>query len=193
MREIEERIRTRLLAMESDVGRMRNRARRLTVGLVVALALAAIVAVNPDLLAVRGVHAGGEVLEVQRLVLKDSRGIVRGEWKVDEEGSSRLGLLDSQGRLRLSLSVLGGGFPGLSLINAEGQRRAALGLLPDGTTSMVFADAGGVPRAVLGLTRGEAAHLVFADADGASLVALGLDAAGDGTMILPADSAARRP
>jgi hypothetical protein len=185
VREIEERVRTRILALEQDADRLQSRIRLLTIGLVIALALAAVVAVNPGLLAVRGFVTGPRVVRAQQILLQDAEGKPRGDWSVDDQGNARFTLLDRQGRPRLSLAVLSGGFPGLSLINANGLRRAAFGLLPDETTSLVFADPDGVPRAVLGLTRGDAAHLVFADADGVSRVSLGVDGLGQESVILP--------
>jgi hypothetical protein len=185
MREIEERVRSRLLVLERETQSLRFRTRILSFGLVGTLILVIVVALNPDFLAVTGIHAGRETLSVRSLELLDGQGLRRGEWSVDDEGSARLSLLDRQGRPRMNLSVLSGGFPGLSLMNSSGQQRAALGLLPDETTTLVFADGGGIPRAVLGLTRGDAAHLVFADAEGVSRVALGLEGDGMGTVVLP--------
>lgn len=185
MREIEERVRSRLLVLERETQSLRFRTRVLSFGLVGTLILVIVVALNPDFLAVTGIHAGSETLSVRSLELLDDQGLRRGEWSVDDEGSARLSLMDRQGRPRMNLSVLSGGFPGMSLMNSAGQQRAALGLLPDETTTLVFADGGGIPRAVLGLTRGDAAHLVFADAEGVSRVALGLEGDGMGTVVLP--------
>ncbi len=188
MRDMEEdRFRHRLLALEREADSLRSRARILTVGLAVALILAAVGFLGYGPGGGNGSSVDLEVLRAERIVLLDPSGSPRGEWTVDGEGNARLALLDHQGRPRLSLSVLSGGFPGLSLINANGARRAAFGLLPDESTSLVFADAAGVPRAVLGLSRADAAHLVFADAEGVSRVALGLEGSGQGSVILPED------
>ena len=87
MREIEDRVKSRLLALERETERLRIRSRILIIGLLVSLGLVTIVAVNPDLLAVTGIHAGSEALSIRHLVLLDDRGLPRGEWTVDEEGS----------------------------------------------------------------------------------------------------------
>lgn len=186
MRDIDERLRARMVALEREVASVRGRSRVLFLGLLVTLALLVVVAAFPDLIASTGVRAASESLEVRRLVLLGPEGRGRrGEWSVDEDGNARLSLMDQQGRPRLNLTVLGGGFPGISLANAEGQRRAVLGLLPDETTSLVFADHAGVTRAVVGLTQQNAANLVFADANGITRIGLGLDGNGVGSVMLP--------
>lgn len=188
--EAQKRLQARLMAVEQEARALRSRARLLTLGFVVAIALAGLAAFRPDLLRMAGRSEAAEALRVSRLSLVDAEGRVRGEWAVDENNNARLTLLDRERRQRLSISVLEGGFPGISLANAAGQRRVALGLLPDETTSLVFADAAGIPRAVLGLTRGESASLVFADADGVSRVGLGLDGSGMGSVMLPDEDSA---
>ena len=118
MREIEERLRARLIAVERETESLRARARFLGLALTVTLALLAVVAVYPDVLARSGVRSAKDFLEIRHLVLVGEDGSNRGEWLVDEDGNVRLSLLDFQGRPRLNLRVLDGGFPGLSLANA---------------------------------------------------------------------------
>ena len=183
----EERLRRRLLAVEKEAENLRSRSRFLSLGLAVSLVLAGFAAFSQTVFGGGGKELHANSLRTERIVLEDSDGSQRGEWRVDEEGNSRLTILDRQGNTRLSLSVLNAGFPGLSFTNGSGQTRAALGLLPDESTSLVFADGSGVPRTVLGLSRADAAHLVFADAEGVSRVALGLDGDGEGSVILPED------
>jgi hypothetical protein len=185
MREIEDRLRARLNAVERETESLRSRARFYGFALTATLALLAIVAVYPDILATAGIRSAKERLEVRHLVLLGPDGARRGEWAVDGEGNARLNLLDRQGRPRLSLSVLDGGFPGMSLSNSEGQRRAVLGLLSDETSSLVFAD-GTMPRAVIGYDAPkDAASLVLSDADGVPRVGMGLEGTGQGSVILP--------
>jgi len=184
----EERLRRRLLAVEKEAENLRSRGRFLSLGLAVSLVLAGFAAFSQTALGGGGKELQATSLRTERIVLEDSDGSQRGEWRVDEEGNSRLTILDRQGNTRLSLSVLNAGFPGLSFTNGSGQTRAALGLLPDESTSLVFADGAGVPRTVLGLSRADAAHLVFADAEGVSRVALGLDGDGEGSVILPEET-----
>jgi hypothetical protein len=189
----EERIRRRLLAVEKEAERLRSRAQLLGFGFLITLGMAGFALFFQGPFGGPGddIHTGS--LRTGQIVLEDSDGVQRGEWRVDEEGNSRLTILDRQGNTRLSLSVLNAGFPGLSFTNGNGQTRAALGLLPDESTSLVFADGAGVPRTVLGLSRADAAHLVFADSEGVSRVALGLDGDGEGSVILPEDSSPAEP
>lgn len=186
MREIEERILSRLGRVEHEARLLRARTRFYGVALTVTMAMLVVVALYPGLMAGEG--GDGGALQVSALELVDQDGQPRGRWAVDEDGSVRLSLLDRQSRTRLGLTVLGGGHPGLSLVNSEGKRRAVLGLLQDETTTLVFADRDGIPRAVLGLTQGDAASLVFAGADGVSRVGLGLDGEGNGSVIFPEDA-----
>jgi len=186
MREIDQRMRSRMQALEREVEAAKVRSRFLGIGLVVTVALLAIVAVFPDVLATAGVRSAAETIEVRRITLLGEGRSRRGEWAVDRDGNVRLSLLDQQGRPRLNLTVLDGGFPGLSLSNADGDRRAVLGLLPDGKTNLVFADESGMPRAVFGLDpTSDASSIVFADANGVTRVGLGLDGTGVGSVMLP--------
>jgi hypothetical protein len=187
MREIEERILSRLGRVEQEARLLRARTRFYGVALTVTMAMLVVVALYPGLMA-GGTAEDGGVMQVTALELLGEDGQPRGRWAVDEDGSVRLSLLDRQSRTRLGLTVLGGGHPGLSLVNSEGKRRAVLGLLQDETTTLVFADREGIPRAVLGLTQGDAASLVFAGADGVSRVGLGLDGEGNGSVIFPEDA-----
>lgn len=189
MRQVdEERLRHRLLAVEKEVEGLRSRGRLLGFGIVVSLGLAVLAVFGNGFFPGSGREVRMDALRTQSIVLEDGDGKARGEWRVDEEGNSRLAIMDRLEKTRLSLSVLNAGFPGMSLTNGSGQTRAALGLLPDESTSLVFADGAGVPRTVLGLSRADAAHLVFADAEGVSRVALGLDGSGEGSVILPDDT-----
>ncbi|MEJ2205399.1 MAG: hypothetical protein P8170_14975 [Gemmatimonadota bacterium] len=188
MRELEERILSRLSRVEHEARLLRARTRFYGVALTVTMAMLAVVAVYPGLLSTGSAGNEGGVLQVSALELVGEDGQPRGRWAVDEDGSVRLSLLDRQARTRLGLTVLGGGHPGLSLVNSEGKRRAVLGLLQDETTTLVFADRDGIPRAVLGLTQGNAASLVFAGADGVSRMGLGLDGEGNGSVVLPEDA-----
>jgi len=193
MREIDERIRSRMSVLEREIASLRSRSRLLGAGLVITIGLLAVVAAFPELLVTSGIRSANESLEVRRLVLVGESGNRRGEWAVDEEGSVRFSLLDPQGRARLNLSVLGGGFPGLSLSNAEGQRRAVLGMLPDETTTLVFADQAGTTRAVFGLTQANAASLLFADANAVTRIGFALDGDGTGSMVLPEEGEEPQP
>lgn len=188
LREADEQIRQRLLAMERDNAWLRSRVRLLGLGLLVTLVLGGMGAFGQGIPGLQGSSRTIDMLTTQRVVLTDASGAARAEWRVDEEGDARLGLFDRQGRPRLSLAVLSNGSPGLSLINPTGQRRAGLALIPDGSTHLTFADQLGTPRVVLGTTEGDGAQLVFADATGDPQLALGLDESGVGTVLLPTEA-----
>ena len=69
MREIEERLRARLISVERETESLRLRARFFGFALTVTLALLALVAVYPDVLATTGIRSAAERLEIQHLVL----------------------------------------------------------------------------------------------------------------------------
>lgn len=188
LREAEEQIRQRLLAMERENASLRARVRWLGLGVLATLLLGALATFGPGLPGFQGRSPTLEVLTAQRIVITDAAGVPRGEWRVDEEGDARIGLFDRQGGTRLSMAVLSGGSPGLSLINRNGQRRAALALLPDESTNLTFADGTGQPRVILGRTAENTAQLVFADGTGLPRIALGMDEDGAGNVILPPDT-----
>ena len=189
LREIEERIRSRLAVVERHNEQLRRRTRLLGLGLLVTAALVALIAVAPDSLAVVGLGSSEDVLTARGFRLVDDNGLRRGELSVDEEGRARLTLLDTQQRERLNVSVLESGSPGISLVNSRGNRRAVFGLLPDETVNLLFADADGVPRVQVGMTPQDGSHLLLADENGAPRLGLVLDAAGMGSVLFP-DSAA---
>jgi hypothetical protein len=185
MREIEDRVRARVRAMEEDTRRMLTQVRLLGLGFGLTLCLLGLQIFAPGLI---GASASVDVVEAQRFRLLGADGVIRGEWGIDEDGSARLSLLDQRRQPRLNLTVLESGSPGMALINGDGQRRAVLGLLPDQTTTLVFADGGGIPRAVFGLTNADEANLVFADAEGVTRMGMGLAGNGLGSVLMPQDT-----
>ena len=185
MREIEDRVRARVRATEEDTRRMQIQVRLLGLGFGLTLCLLGLVIFAPGLI---GASPSVDIVEAQRFRLIGADGGLRGEWGVDEDGSTRLSLVDQRRQPRLNLTVLESGFPGMALINGDGQRRAVLGLLPDQTTTLVFADGGGIPRAVLGLTNADEANLVFADAEGVTRMGMGLGGNGMGSVLMPNDT-----
>lgn len=189
LREIEERVRARLSTVERQNERLQTRTRLLGLGLLVAGAILAVVAVAPDTLTVVGLRQGESLVEAHGFRLVDSNGIRRGEWWVDDDGAARLSLLDQQGRPRLNVTVLQSGSPGISLMDNSGMRRAVIGVLPDGETNIVLADVNETPRVVLGLNTQNTASLAFADADATTRLGLGLDASGMGSLMLPDSTA----
>ncbi len=185
MRDLEERLRSRMNVLEAQHARTRGHLRLMTFALLGLVAILGAVTLAPGLI---GAVRSGDVAEFQAIRLIDATGTVRGEWGIDDDGANRLSLFDQQARPRLNLSVLASGFPGLALVNDAGQRRAVLGMLSDQTTSLVIADGRGTPRAVLGLTADDAANLVLADADGVSRLGMGLERDGTGTVMMPDES-----
>lgn len=111
--------------------------------------------------------------------LADANGTVRGLWRADEDGGSRLTLLDSDGNPRMRLSVLDqGGAPGVAFLDENGAQRIVLAHLPD-VSNLVFADEDGSARAVLGVASDRSSTLVFADRRGLTRANIGVDRFGD--------------
>ena len=187
LREMEDRLRARMRAMEEDRRRMRTQVRVLGLGFGLTLSLLALALFAPGFV---GAAPTGDIVEARSFRLVDADGVERGEWGIDADGNTRLSLLDERRQPRLNLTVLQSGSPGMALISDSGQRRAVLGLLPDETTTLVFADGGGIPRAVLGLTRADEANLVFADAEGVTRMGMGLAGDGFGSVMMPQDTLA---
>ena len=130
------------------------------------------------------------LVTANRFVLQDRAGRTRGEWLVEEDGTSRIVLSDPSGAQRMMLTVLAEGTPGLSLSDQSGNRRIVMGLQADETSNLVFADAQGTARAVLGTSSNQRADLIFADRAGRGRVGLGVDAEGNSTMFLPEETPA---
>lgn len=133
------------------------------------------------------------LVTARRFVLQGIDGRTRGEWLVEDDGTSRIVLSDPSGGQRMMLTVQAGGTPGLSLSDAAGNRRIVMGLLPDATSTLVFADAAGEARAVLGMSPDERADLTFADQDGRPRLSLGVDREGTSSMMVPETPAAAAP
>ncbi len=180
--ELEDRVRIRISALENQ-----NRGLRRTVGVLSLLFLVPLALSVLLLYKVPGLAGGADVVEARSFVLRGDGGATLGEWKVGDDGATRLTFRDAAGVQRLSLAVVDGS-PGLSLAAEDGGRRVVLGLLPDRTATLVFADREGIPRAVMGLSRDEAANLVFADAGGISRVGFGVERNGLGSVLLPDDT-----
>ncbi|MGI9625967.1 MAG: hypothetical protein ACR2QM_03960 [Longimicrobiales bacterium] len=144
-----------------------------------------------------GARGGGSpddgLVTGSRFVLQDRAGRTRGEWLVEEDGTSRIVLSDQSGGQRMMLTVLAEGTPGLSLSDGDGNRRVVMGLLPDESSNLVFADAAGTARAVLGMSPDNRADLIFADREGRTRVGLGVDREGNSTMLVPEEAAATPP
>lgn len=186
---VEERVRTleygvhdRLVALENDNRRLRAMVRLLAVGTVAALALALTLFLAPGA-AISNRTIG--TLAAKRWLLVDDAGLARGEWTVQQDGTTRLVLNDDRGVARLRLSVVKGGLPGLAFADSKAQARAALGILPDESANLVFADPDGATRAVFGVrSRDQSATLVFADRNGVTRAGLGVTGDGLGTFTL---------
>lgn len=170
----------RLEDLEYENGRLR----RFGSGLLAAGAVVLVAVTAMTVFASRRSSTVGAAVHVQRIVLEDVQGRVRGTWGVTEEGAVQLALTDSQGKPRVRVSVLNDGSPGLVLLDGTGQPRAALGLLVDGTMSLVFADREGRGRAVLGLSAAGAPSLALADQRGVTRAGLGVATNGKATLTM---------
>ncbi|MDH3222473.1 MAG: hypothetical protein OEO23_02055 [Gemmatimonadota bacterium] len=177
--EVEDRMRLEVKRVEKQAGQAVTAAFAMAL---VALAVSAwAVFGNRD----TGLASDEGLVTGSRFVLQDRQGRTRGEWLVEEDGTTRIVLSDRSGGQRMMLSVLGEGTPGLSLSDQQGNRRVVMGLQADQTSNLVFADAQGIARAVLGMSANQRADLIFADRDGQARVGLGVDAEGSSTMFLP--------
>ena len=177
--------------MRLDVKRVEKQASRaLMVAFVMGLlafgasAWAIVATANSGIAGDDGLVAGS------RFVLQDPQGRTRGEWLVEDDGTTRIVLSDRAGGQRMMLSVLGEGTPGLSLSDQQGNRRVVMGLQADQSSNLVFADGAGTARAVLGMSANERADLIFADRNGQARVGLGVDSEGSSTMFLPEEAPA---
>ncbi len=169
-----------------DLEEQNARLRRLTVGLIVGVAV--LVGLGMALVAVGGRRGlPGTVaksVEAQRFVIRDGSGKVRGAWGIADDGSLRLALTGTRGEGGVAVTVLKDGSSGITISDTLGHERAVLGLLPDQTTTLVFADGSGRSRTVLNLARDGASSLAFADRNGDMRTGLALDARGFGTFTM---------
>jgi hypothetical protein len=179
--QLEDSMRARLDALETDNRQLRKSSRIMVIALMVTvgLALASIIA-SGSLLATRNTS----VVSAREFVLKDERGVVRGGWSIRNDGSTRLLLADRTGVPRLHFTILEGGSPGMVFVDGRGAPRVVLGVQPDETNSLTFADRTGNARAVLGLSRENEVSLVLADARGATRAAFGVDLTGEPSLTL---------
>ena len=182
-----------VMELEDRVTRDLKRLRRQNTQAMLAAFAMGIVALAASAWAMYGggaVSGGGDdgLVAARQFVLQDAEGRTRGEWLVEEDGTSRIVLSDPSGAQRMMLSVLGmEGSPGLSLSDREGNRRIVLGLLADQSSNIVIADADGTPRAVLGMSGEDRTDLILADRLGRTRVSLGVDAEGGSTMVVPTE------
>ncbi len=172
----------RLELLEQENVRLRNQGKLLTLGGAAGLGTLALLLIGLAISMFTSRPA--EVLEAQKVVLRDPAGIERGVWELTENGGSRLVLRDRDARDRIRLTLLPDGSPGLTLADRDGRSRTVLGLLPDQTATLVFADEAGKPRTILGLPTDGSSTLTFADQGGEIRLNVGVDAAGKPSVTL---------
>ena len=100
-------------------------------------------------------------LEAQSLVIRDSKGVVRGAFGVADDGSVGINLNDDSGAPRLMLDVAKNNTPGLDLYDGGGRIRATLALGPHGTPGLGFYNSSGKLRTSLDIPSDKTPGLGF--------------------------------
>lgn len=169
----EEALHLRINELEHETERLRRLSVLLLVGTVgaVGLGLAGV--------ALSRAEASRSIVSAQGVLLKDGAGVVRGSWRILEDGSTSLALNDRNGIGRAKLTVLDNGAPGISLTDNRGRSRVVLSLLPDMTSTLAFADDDGNTRSVIGLGADGSATIAFVDVFGATRAGFGIDPSGE--------------
>lgn len=180
---MEESLHLRISHLEREGRRMRTLNTLMGVGMIGAVALS----IAASTMARAAV--GRQLLDVRELQLKDAQGVVRGSWKIMDDGTTSLVLNDVNAMGRLRLTVLDNGGAGVAFTDGRGRSRVVLSLLPDMTGTLAFADEAGGTRAAMGLTPDGSASAAFVDELGNTRSAVGVQS--DGTPMLTLNDRAR--
>jgi hypothetical protein len=173
---MEESLHMRISHLEREGKRMRTLNTLMGVGMVGAVALS----IAASTMARAAV--GRDVLSVREVRLKDTQGVVRGTWRILDDGTTTFVMNDVNAVGRLKLTVLDNGGAGLSFTDGHGRSRVVLSLLPDMTGTLAFADETGGTRAAIGLTPDGSASAAFVDEFGNTRSAVGVQS--DGSPLL---------
>jgi len=184
---MEESLHLRISHLEREGRRMRTLNTLMGVGMVGAVALS----IAASTMARAAVSR--QVLTARELQLKDIQGIVRGMWRILDDGTTSLVLNDVNAIARLKLTVLDNGGAGLSFTDGHGRSRVVLSLLPDMTGTLAFADEAGATRAVMGLTPDGSASAAFVDEFGNTRSAVGVQSDGSPLLTLNDDRTREPP
>jgi hypothetical protein len=173
---MEESLHMRISHLEREGRRMRTLNTIMGVGMVGAVALS----IAASTMARAAV--GREVLTAREVQLKDTQGVVRGTWRILDDGTTSFIMNDVNAIGRLKLTVLDNGGAGLAFTDGHGRSRVVLSLLPDMTGTLAFADETGGTRAAIGLTPDGSASAAFVDEFGNTRSAVGVQS--DGSPLL---------
>jgi len=150
--------------LEERFGRLERQNRRLTLGLVclaplvVALAVMGFTSVEEQLQGMQNLQV--RQIETQRLVIRDSNGLLRGWLGIAEDGT-RLVFYDENGRQRAGFGLTRLNEPAMAIFDANQQPRIVLGMA-DGWPGLVVRDNSGLKRIAL-QTQQDWSTLVFYD------------------------------
>jgi hypothetical protein len=169
----QEALHLRINELENDAHRLRRLTALLGIGTVGAVALAIAGFSMARSLATR------TTLDAQAVQLRDENGVVRGDWRIEDDGTTTLMLNDRNGIGRTRLTVFDNGAPGVALTDSRGRPRVVLSLEPDMTGTLTFADEEGNTRSVIGLAGDGSASVAFVDMFGATRAGFGLDRDGE--------------
>lgn len=92
------------------------------------------------------------VVEANKVVIRDTSGMVRGELSTDGDGAPKLWLYDQRGSRRAEFSLLSDGTPGVRLLDQQERILVDVGL-PEGQPSVSLRDTDGKDRAKLVVLR----------------------------------------
>ncbi len=173
---------TRMDYLDREYRRLRRLTNILMVGTAVVVGLAAALIALSGRYGLPGTTA--QIVAARQFILRGDRGVVRGIWGTEKDGTLRLVLQDRDANPRVKLNLLNDGASGLTFSDSVGRPRAVFATLPDQSTSIVLADDAGRTRIVLGLAADGEATVVFADRSGRTRAGLGVDRNGAGTFTM---------
>jgi hypothetical protein len=107
-----------------------------------------------------------KTIEARSIVIRDSKGVVRGALGIADDGSVGINLNDDGGAPRLTLDVAKNQTPGLDLYDSSGQIRATLALGPHGTPGLGFYNSSGKLRTSLDIPSDKTPGLAFYSNEG---------------------------
>jgi hypothetical protein len=121
-----------------------------------------------------GQVAQPNVIEAERIILRDTVGSIRAELSVAKEGGVALRFLDEKGKTRAILGLASdSASPSLKLSDNEGVGRAWLTVDPDGSSRLTLRDRKERPRAGLIAEADGSPRLALRDTDGQYRIVLG--------------------
>jgi hypothetical protein len=136
--------------------------------------------------------SAGRTLEAEKFILKDTNGMVRGEWKVAPDGTVGLLLHDGAGKERGAWFVHADGSTDLRLTGADGKAGITLDSRLDGRMGIALRDRRGTERGSWVVYKDGLAGFTVDDQDGRVRGAWVVDPAGGVTLSLADKSEVER-